>query len=96
MYTVEILPYSIRAKGLNVFSFVISLALIFNQYINPIALEHLAWKYYVGFACLSSPYMLKDVLVDCVLLLAGIRAGLRLLLHRRDEESVARRDGCTV
>lgn len=30
-YTVEILPYSIRAKGFNVFNFTISLALIFNQ-----------------------------------------------------------------
>ena len=47
MYTVEILPYSLRAKGFNVFNFVISLALIFNQYVNPIALEHIGWKYYV-------------------------------------------------
>ncbi|KAF7792205.1 hypothetical protein EIP86_003238 [Pleurotus ostreatoroseus] len=51
MYTVEILPYNIRAKGLNVFSFVISLALVFNQYINPIALEHLGWKYYIVYCC---------------------------------------------
>ncbi|EIN08295.1 general substrate transporter [Punctularia strigosozonata HHB-11173 SS5] len=46
-YTVEILPFPIRAKGFNVFNFVISLALIFNQYVNPIALKHLAWKYYI-------------------------------------------------
>lgn len=37
-YTVEILPYHIRAKGFTVFNFTISLALIFNQYVNPIAL----------------------------------------------------------
>ncbi|EEB98308.1 hypothetical protein MPER_02210, partial [Moniliophthora perniciosa FA553] len=37
-YTVEILPYQLRAKGFNVFSFTISLAIIFNQYVNPIAL----------------------------------------------------------
>jgi hypothetical protein len=30
-YTVEILPYHLRAKGFNVFNFVISVALIFNQ-----------------------------------------------------------------
>lgn len=48
-YTVEILPYSIRAKGFNVFNFTISLALIFNQYVNPIALNKLGWKYYVCF-----------------------------------------------
>nr|AAT91253.1 hexose transporter [Paxillus involutus] len=46
-YTVEILPYNLRAKGFNIFSFVISLALIFNQYVNPIALDALGWKYYL-------------------------------------------------
>ncbi|KZP23027.1 hexose transporter [Athelia psychrophila] len=46
-YTVEILPYHIRAKGFNIFNFVISLTLIFNQYVNPIALAHLRWKYYI-------------------------------------------------
>jgi len=50
-YTVEILPYSIRAKGFNVFGFVISLALIFNQYVNPIALDALGWKYYLVYVC---------------------------------------------
>jgi MFS family permease len=37
-YTLEILPYNIRAKGFTIFNFTISLALIFNQYVNPIAL----------------------------------------------------------
>ncbi|KAI5122234.1 hypothetical protein M0805_007101 [Coniferiporia weirii] len=46
-YTVEILPYNLRAKGFNIFNFVISVALIFNQYINPIALDNIAWKYYI-------------------------------------------------
>lgn len=46
-YTLEILPYSLRAKGFNVFNFTISVALIFNQYVNPIALENIGWKYYV-------------------------------------------------
>ncbi|KAJ6518129.1 hexose transporter [Mycena vitilis] len=36
-YTLEILPYNIRAKGFNIFNFTISLALIFNQYVNAIA-----------------------------------------------------------
>ena len=49
----EILPYSLRAKGLTAFNFVVSLALIFNQYVNPIALERLAWKYYVRRVWLS-------------------------------------------
>jgi len=46
-YTVEILPYRLRAKGFVVFNFSISLSLIFNQYVNPIALSHLGWKYYM-------------------------------------------------
>ncbi|KAF9557487.1 hexose transporter [Agrocybe pediades] len=46
-YTVEILPYSLRAKGFTVFNFSISLSLIFNQYVNPIALGKIAWKYYL-------------------------------------------------
>ncbi|KAI0318860.1 general substrate transporter [Amylostereum chailletii] len=50
-YTVEILPYPIRAKGFTVFNFTISAALIFNQYINPIALKALQWKYYLVYLC---------------------------------------------
>ncbi|RAH75295.1 hexose transporter protein [Aspergillus aculeatinus CBS 121060] len=46
-YTVEILPYSIRAKGMTVMWFCIDAALFFNQYINPIALDNLGWKYYI-------------------------------------------------
>ena len=48
-YTVEILPYPLRAKGFTIFNFTISLALIFNQYVNPIALDAIGWKYYVSF-----------------------------------------------
>ena len=47
-YTLEILPYPLRAKGFTLFSFVISLALIFNQYVNPVALRNIGWKYYVS------------------------------------------------
>ncbi|PLB54785.1 hexose transporter protein [Aspergillus steynii IBT 23096] len=46
-YTVEILPYSIRAKGMTVMWFCIDAALFFNQYINPIALDNIGWKYYI-------------------------------------------------
>ncbi|KAK7018306.1 MFS domain-containing protein [Favolaschia claudopus] len=46
-YALEILPYNIRAKGFNIFNITISVALVFNQYVNPIALAALSWKYYV-------------------------------------------------
>lgn len=50
-YTVEILPYQLRAKGFTIFNFTISLAIIFNQYVNPIALGKLTWKYYIVYVC---------------------------------------------
>ncbi|KAF8887530.1 hexose transporter [Infundibulicybe gibba] len=50
-YTVEILPYQLRAKGLSIFNFTISAALIFNRYVNPIALDYLGWKYYIVYVC---------------------------------------------
>ncbi|KAF8591256.1 hexose transporter [Ramaria rubella] len=50
-YSVEILPYSIRAKGFNVFNLTISIAIIFNQYVNPIALAAITWKYYIVYDC---------------------------------------------
>ncbi|THH12736.1 hypothetical protein EW146_g7407 [Bondarzewia mesenterica] len=50
-YTVEILPYPIRAKGFNLFNFTISVAIIFNQYVNPVALQKIGWKYYIVYVC---------------------------------------------
>ncbi|CCO29066.1 hypothetical protein BN14_03068 [Rhizoctonia solani AG-1 IB] len=44
-YTVEILPFFLRAKGLATMYLFVTAALIFNQYTNPIALEALKWKY---------------------------------------------------
>jgi MFS family permease len=46
-YVVEILPFNLRARGLVIYSFAVALALIFNQYANPIALTALKWKYYI-------------------------------------------------
>ncbi|KAJ8518835.1 hypothetical protein ONZ45_g4155 [Pleurotus djamor] len=46
-YTVEILPFSLRAKGFTIFNFAISLSLIFNQYVNPVALDAISWRYYI-------------------------------------------------
>lgn len=50
-YTLEIMPQHIRAKGLNIYSVCVSVALIFNQYVNPIALDALGWKYYLVYVC---------------------------------------------
>ncbi|KAI0078841.1 general substrate transporter [Panus rudis PR-1116 ss-1] len=46
-YTLEILPFSIRAKGFAVMNLVVSLVLAFNQFVNPWALDAIGWKYYL-------------------------------------------------
>ena len=71
-YILEILPYPIRAKGFAVFNFVISLAIIFNQYVNPIALRKIGWKYYVSprsFTWCTNTFLTFPV-IDRLLLLA--------------------------
>ncbi|TFK53754.1 general substrate transporter [Heliocybe sulcata] len=50
-YTCEILPFELRAKGLTLFFFTVSISLIFNQYVNPIAMQALGWKYYLVYVC---------------------------------------------
>lgn len=46
-YTVEILPFRIRAKGLMVMQMCVNASLVFNQYANPVAMKALDWKYYI-------------------------------------------------
>lgn len=45
-YTVELLPYKIRAKGLTLCFCFTALSGVFNQYVNPIGLKNLGWKFY--------------------------------------------------
>lgn len=51
-YTVEILPFKIRAKGLMLMNFFIQCALTINQYVNPLGFEYLKpnWKFYIIYA----------------------------------------------
>lgn len=48
-YTTEILPYSIRAKGLTVEMITIYGSLIVLAFVNPIALDNIGWHYYIVF-----------------------------------------------
>ncbi|TXT04906.1 hypothetical protein VHUM_03989 [Vanrija humicola] len=45
-YPLEVLTFSLRTKGIAITMLSMSCALFFNMYVNPIALQHLAWKYY--------------------------------------------------
>ncbi|CZT49535.1 related to hexose transporter protein [Rhynchosporium secalis] len=46
-YVVEILPYHLRARGLVLYNLFVAMALIFNQYANPIGVTNIKWKYYI-------------------------------------------------
>lgn len=46
-YCAEILPFNIRAKGLAVGFALTALSSVFNQYVNPIGLEALHWRFYI-------------------------------------------------
>ncbi|KAF2758416.1 general substrate transporter [Pseudovirgaria hyperparasitica] len=52
-YTVEILPFKIRAKGLMIMNFWIQAALTINQYVNPLGFDHLKpnYKLYIIYTC---------------------------------------------
>lgn len=51
-YLLEILPFTLRAKGFMVFSVAQFCSTIFNGFVNPVALEAIGWRYYIVFACL--------------------------------------------
>ncbi|KAG6873928.1 hypothetical protein C0995_008967 [Termitomyces sp. Mi166 len=46
-YTLEILPYKIRARGFAIMNLTVMLAIAFNQFINPVAIDAIGWWYYL-------------------------------------------------
>ncbi|KAF8501644.1 general substrate transporter [Russula emetica] len=46
-YTLEILPFAIRAKGFALMNLTVSLSQAFNQFVDPWALDAIGWKYYL-------------------------------------------------
>lgn len=55
-YITEILPYHSRTKGLALNQWIVFAAGFFNQYVNPIALDNLSWRYYIVFIVLLTIY----------------------------------------
>lgn len=51
LYVVELLPYSHRAKGVNIFQFFVNALILFNGFVNPVAMEAIDWKYYIVYCC---------------------------------------------
>ncbi|ETS76806.1 hypothetical protein PFICI_12193 [Pestalotiopsis fici W106-1] len=56
-YCVEIMPYNIRAKGLAIYLCVQQIANAFNQFVNPIALAAITWKYYAVYIAVDCVYV---------------------------------------
>lgn len=50
-YINEILPYTLRAKGILIFNIAQFGSGLFNGFVNPIAMDAIGWKYYIIFAC---------------------------------------------
>ncbi|KAG8800186.1 hypothetical protein FRC17_006948 [Serendipita sp. 399] len=50
-YTVEILPYTIRAKGFSMMHMTVGIGITTNQFVNPIAFKALKWKLYIVYCC---------------------------------------------
>jgi len=96
-YTVEILPYQIRAKGLAVMNLTVTAALVFNQYINPVAWKALNWKYYIIYTVwiaieyiwiyLFAVETKGCTLEECSLLFDGKEGALQTERERKDDAS---------
>jgi hypothetical protein len=90
-YTVEILPYSLRAKGMCYMFAMLDIALFFNTYVNPTALDKLGWKYYIVYVSpISLHTFCKCILTNITVRLARLRIRLCLRLLHRDQEHPAR------
>jgi sugar porter (SP) family MFS transporter len=57
LYFTEILPYQLRAKGLNVAQVTMTICSVFNGYVNPIALEKIDWHYYIVWCCVLACFL---------------------------------------
>ncbi|CUM50056.1 uncharacterized protein AC631_00900 [Debaryomyces fabryi] len=51
LYLTEILPYNQRAKGINLMMFFYNIILIYNGFVNPVAMDAISWKYYIVYCC---------------------------------------------
>ncbi|USW48591.1 Putative major facilitator, sugar transporter, major facilitator superfamily [Septoria linicola] len=55
-YPCEIWPYNLRGRGLSVMGLSVVVAIVFNTFINPIALEAIGWRYYIVFVAIIIVY----------------------------------------
>ena len=46
VYVIEVLPYTLRAKGIALFWLITGVAGAFNTYVNPLGIQAFDWKFY--------------------------------------------------
>ncbi|KAH8175653.1 sugar transporter domain-containing protein [Sarocladium implicatum] len=51
-YPIEIFPYTLRGRGVTAAYCSTYVGLILGQFVNPIAMESIGWRYYIVFCCL--------------------------------------------
>lgn len=78
-YPVEILPYHLRAKGLTIVSLSVSLSLFFGQYVNPVGIQNLGWKFYIVYEV----WLVIEVREKLVVGLLLFMANNHLVAYRR-------------
>jgi hypothetical protein len=57
-YVVEIMPFHLRTKGIAIYQVTQSTANSFNQFVNPIALAAITWKYYAVYIAIDCVYVI--------------------------------------
>lgn len=55
-YPIEIWPYNLRGRGISLVWMVMVVAVVFNVFVNPIALDAIGWKYYIVFVVILIVY----------------------------------------
>ena len=51
-YGLEVLPFTLRAKGMTISLFTANCAGTFSGFVNPIAMDSIGWQYYIVFLVL--------------------------------------------
>lgn len=52
LYLTEVLPFTIRTKGINLCLLVQQVWQIYNGFVNPVAMDNIEWKYYIVYCCI--------------------------------------------
>jgi MFS family permease len=100
-YSAEILPFNIRAKGMAAGFAFTSAASVFNQYVNPIGLERLQWRFYFVYIailvieCLSIWFLFVETKGPTLEEIAALFDGKDANVARSEDEELQRKAGMT-